>query len=130
MCFALSEHASDVIAKWASVMVGAGPYAEVLNRHVELAERVGWLSDVLANVDPQEGRSVRQQALTRSSVASERAEEIGTDEHLHNQIVAVITLATELDYRSREDAYGLVPLSWWDERTTGLAGGGPPRAPR
>jgi hypothetical protein len=130
LCFALSDHASDVIAQWAPVMVGAGPYAEVLNRHVELAERLAWLSDVLANVDPQEGRSPREQALTRSSVASERAEEIGTDEHLHNQILAVIALATELDYRSREDAYALVPVSWWDERTTGLAAQGSPPPPR
>jgi hypothetical protein len=30
-------------------------------------------------------------------------------------------LATDLDYESREHAYSIVPLSWWAERTEGLA---------
>ena len=55
----------------------------------------------------------------RSNVASEHAEEFGDDEWLHDQILAVINLATELDYRSRELAYAIVPLSWWATRTAG-----------
>lgn len=120
-CAALCEHASEVIARWAPVMVGAGPYAEVFDRHVELSGRLQWLSDVLAHIDPPEDQSVRDRTLVRSSVAAERAEELGDDDRLHDQILAVITLATELDHRSREDAYALVPPSWWEERTAGLA---------
>ena len=126
---ALGDHASDVIAKWAPVMVGARPYAEVLDRHAELASRLVWLSDVLAYNEPPQGQSRRDRTLTRSSVASEHAEQLGTDEWLHDQIVAVLTLATELDYEAREDAYAVVPLSWWAQRTAGLAGNESPPAP-
>jgi hypothetical protein len=117
-----AEYASEVIAKWAPVMVGSGPYAEVLNRHVELAGRLEWLSSVLTHNEPPEGQSTRERVLVRSNVASEHAEEFGDDEWLHDQLLAVINLATELDYRSRELAYSIVPLSWWTTRTAGLAG--------
>ena len=126
---ALSGHASDVIAKWAPVMVGARPYAEVLDRHAELASRLVWLSDVLAYNDPPQGQSARERTLTRSSAASKHAEQLGTDEWLHDQIVAVLTLATELDYEAREDAYAIVPLTWWAQRTAGLAGNESPPEP-
>ncbi len=126
---ALSDHASEVIAKWAPVMVSARPYAEVLDRHVELAARVAWLSDVLAYNEPLEGQSQQERALTRSSVASEHAERLSSDEWLHDQILAVIALATALDYEAREDAYAIVPLSWWAQRTAGLAGNESPPAP-
>jgi hypothetical protein len=125
MCVALSEHASAVIARWAPVMVGAGPYAEMFDRHVELASRLEWLSSVLAHNEPVSGRSVRDRALTRSSVATEHAVELGNDDWLHDQLLAVIRLATDLDQESRESAYSLVPLSWWAERTAGLTGGAP-----
>lgn len=110
-----------MIAKWAPVMVSAGPYAAVIDRHVELSQRLEWLARVLAHNEPPEDQSVRQQALTRSSVASERAEEFGSDDWLHDQVLAVITLAIGLDYDSREHGFALVPMSWWAERTTGLA---------
>ena len=122
MSSALSNHASDVIAKWAPVMVSARSYAKVLDRHVELAGRLEWLSNVLTYNEPPEGQSRRDRTLARSSVATEHAEELGGDDWLHDQILAVITLATELDYESREHAYSIVPMSWWAERTAGLAG--------
>ena len=34
----------------------------------------------------------------------------------------LLALATELDYQSREQAYSIVPMSWWSERTAGLTG--------
>jgi hypothetical protein len=126
---ALSNHASEVIAKWAPIMVNAKPYAAALDRHVELAARLVWLSDVLAYNEPPEGQSPRERTLTRSSVASEHAERLGSDEWLHDQILAVITLATALDYEAREDAYTIVPLGWWAQRTAGLAGNESPPPP-
>jgi hypothetical protein len=129
MSVGLAAHASEVIAKWAPVMVGAKPYAEVLDRHVELAARLEWLSNVLTYNEPPEGQSVRERTLTRSSVASEYADQLGTDEWLHDQILAVIALATELDYEAREHAHSIVPLSWWAERTASLSGNEDPPAP-
>jgi hypothetical protein len=121
LCAALSEHTSEVIARWAPVMVGARPYASTLDRHVELSERLGWLHSVLAHNEPLDGAGLRERVLTRSSVASESAEDLGDDDRLHDQLLAIINLATELDYTAREQAYALVPLSWWAERTTSLA---------
>jgi hypothetical protein len=122
---ALSDHVSSVIARWAPVLVSARPYAEALDRHVELAARLEWLSSVLAHNEPVEGRSYRDAALTRSSVGAERAEELGGDDQLHDMILAVVRLATELDYESREHALSLTPDYWWSERTAGLAGQAP-----
>ena len=91
-------------------MVNARPYAEVLDRHVELAGRLEWLSSVLAHNEPVAGRTLRDEALTRSNAATEHAEELGNDDWLHDQLLAVIRLATELDRDSRaEHAYALVP---------------------
>lgn len=118
---AQADYASEVIARWASVMVGASPYAAVLNRHVELAGRLEWLSSVLTHNEPPEGQSGRDRVLVRSNVANEHADEFGSDDWLHDQILAVINLATELDYRSRDLAYAIVPLDWWATRTAGLA---------
>jgi hypothetical protein len=116
----LSRHASDVIAKWAPVMVGARPYAEVLDRHVELAGRLEWLSSVLAHHEPPEDLSSEARTLARSNVAVEHAERLSNDEWLHDQILAVMRLATNLDFEARDYAYSIVPLSWWAERRAGL----------
>jgi len=102
-------------------MVSARPYAEVLDRHVELAVRLGWLNSVLANNEPVEGLSFREQKLARSSVGAERADEHGGDDWLHDQLLAVIMLAADLDYQSREQAFSIVPSDWWTERTVGLS---------
>jgi hypothetical protein len=122
LCLGLSEHASRVIADWAPVMVGARAYAAILDRHVELAGRLEWLSSVLAHNEPPAGQSRRDRTLTRSNVATEKAEELGTDDWLHDQVLALIALATELDYESREHAFSIASVSWWAERTQGLAG--------
>jgi hypothetical protein len=119
----LGRHASDVIARWAPVMVGARPYAEVLDRHVELAGRLEWLTSVLAHREPPADQSREDLTLARSNVAVEHAERLGNDEWLHDQILAVMRLATDLDFEAREYAYSIVPLSWWAERRAGLTDG-------
>jgi hypothetical protein len=119
---ALADHASGVIARWASVMVNASPYAAVLNRHVELAGRLQWLSSVITHNEPPPDQSARDRVLVRSSIAGEHAEEFGSDDWLQDQLLAIINLATELDHRSRELAYSIVPLAWWASRTADLAG--------
>jgi hypothetical protein len=119
---ALSEHAASVIADWAPVMVSARTYASVLDRHVELAGRLEWLNNVLAHNAPGPEQSLRERSLTRSSVATEHAEALGSDDWLEDQILALLALATELDYQSREQAFTIVPGSWWAQRTAGLAG--------
>ncbi len=120
---ALSEHSSRVIADWAPVMVGARAYATLLDRHVELTGRLEWLSNVLAHNEPAEDQSGRERHLARSNVATERAEQLGSDDWVREQVLALIRLGLELDEQSREHAFALVPISWWAERTHELATG-------
>jgi hypothetical protein len=118
----LSEHASQVIAARAGVMVGAAPYAGLLDRHVELQGRLEWVSSVLAHREPAPDRSWSRQQLTLSSVATEQADSFG-DDWMHDMIVAITVLATQLDHESREVAFSLASNDWWSERTVEIIGG-------
>jgi hypothetical protein len=125
----LSQHASEVIAARATVMLGAAPYANLIDRHVELQARLDWVSSVLAHLEPAPDRSWSRQALTLSSVATEEADSID-DTWLHDMIVAITVLAARLDYESRELALSLASNDWWNERTREImASAGPPRTP-
>ena len=121
---ALSGHYAEVIASWAPVLVGARPYAEILDRHVELAGRLEWLSSVLSQNDPIADQSRGERALARSSIAAEHATALGSDEWLHDMVVSLVALATHLDEQSRELAFSIVSGEWWAERTERLLGGG------
>jgi hypothetical protein len=111
---ALAEHSKGVVVSWASVMVGAGPYTDIFDRYVELQARLDWLSDLIA---PREQPSRRDALLARSSVAAEHADVLGSDDWLHDQIVATIETAVRLDFDSRELGFMLVPMEWWRDRT-------------
>lgn len=119
----LSEHASRVIADWAPVMVGARAYATTLDRHVELAGRLEWLATVLAHNEPFADQSGHERSLARGNIAAERAETLGSDAWICEQVLALIKLGIELDDDSREHAFAIVPVSWWTERTHELAAG-------
>lgn len=115
----LAEHGAQVIANWAPVMVGAAPYAEVLDRHVELVGRLQWISDLLAQKEPAPEQDRRAHRLTRSSVATENADEVDDDE-IHTMILSIVLLAAQLDYASRVHAFEIVSESWWDQRTQAI----------
>jgi len=110
----LSEHVSEVISARAGVMVGAAPYAGLLDRHVELQGRLEWVSSVLAHREPVPDRSWSRQALTLSSVATEHADSFD-DKWLHDMIVSITVLAARLDYESRELAFSVAPTDWLSE---------------
>jgi hypothetical protein len=114
----LRDHASEVIANWASVLVGADPYADVLERHVELLGRLEWVTSVLDHRDPAP-EGARRTQLTRASIATEHADEFD-DDWIHDMVVSITALATRLDYDSRELALSLVSADWWNERTQAL----------
>ena len=116
----LSGHASEVISNWATVLVGAAPYAAVLERHVELQGRLEWLSSVLAHREPAPDRGAVSRRMTLTSIATEQADQFDED-WIHDMVVSITTLATRLDYDSRELAFSLVAVDWWSERTHALA---------
>jgi hypothetical protein len=115
MLVALAAHSRGVIASWAAVMVGAGPYAEVFDRHVELQGRVDWISDVLAHNEPNEERTLVHRKLVRSSLAAEHIAILEPD-WIHDQIVSTAQLAVRLDYESRALGFRLVPYEEWSKR--------------
>lgn len=116
----LSKHTSEVIATWATVLIGAKPYAALLDRHVELQGRLEWLSSVLAHNEPAPGSDDRRRRLNRASIATELADQID-DDWIHDIVVSITTLAAQLDHDSRELALSLVPSDWWTERTHTLS---------
>src|SRR5579871_526325 len=57
----LAAHSQAVIARWAAVMVGSGPYTDLFDHHVELQGRLDWLGEILAQGRPAEDRSIRDE---------------------------------------------------------------------
>jgi len=115
----LSDHASDVIATWAGVMVGAGPYADVLDRHVELQGRLEWLSQVLAAEEPAPEQIRLEHRLERAGVARAYAEQFD-DEWIRDMTVAITILGAQLDRDSSHLAFTLASVDWWTNRTREL----------
>jgi hypothetical protein len=115
MVVVLAAHCRGVIAEWASVMVGAGPYTEIFDRHVELQGRLDWIAEILSHNEPTVQRTFHEGKLARSSVSAEYASGFG-DDWLHDQIVSTTQLAVRLDYQSRALGWKLVPLEAWTER--------------
>jgi hypothetical protein len=48
----LAGHADNVLGQWAAVMLNADMYAEVIDRHVELASDVTWVAGLLDSQHP------------------------------------------------------------------------------
>jgi hypothetical protein len=115
MMVTLATHSRGVIVNWAAVMVGAGPYTEIFDRHVELQSRLDWLADILSHNEPTDKRTFHQSKLARSSVSAEFADRFG-DDWLHDTIVSTTQFAVNLDYESRALGFKLVPLAAWEER--------------
>ena len=106
-------------------MVGAGPYAEVFDRHVELQGRLDWISDVLAHNEPTEERTFVHRKLVRSSLAAEHVAILEPD-WIHDQVVSTAQLAVRLDYESRALGFKLVPYEEWNKRIHTFAAEPPP----
>jgi hypothetical protein len=125
---ALAAHSREVISRWASVMVGSGPFTVVFDSHVELQGRLDWVSETLVHTEPTATRTPHHRRLARSSVAVQHTPALG-DDWVHGQIVSLTQLAVALDEQSRALGFELVPMTWWVQRTqaTTDASATPPR---
>lgn len=110
---AFAENSDRVLGQWAGVMLNAELYAEVIDRHVELAGIIVWLSDLLDIKDPPDDIVRRWRA--RSSPAVQIEYEPGV-EWITDRIVTTAQLAEELDRGTLELAMRLVPAQWWAAR--------------
>jgi hypothetical protein len=110
---AFAENSDRVLGQWAGVMLNAELYAEIIDRHVELAGIIVWISDLLDIKDPPEDVVRRWRA--RSSPAVQIEYEPGV-EWITDRIVTTAQLAEDLDRGTLELAMRLVPVQWWAAR--------------
>jgi len=109
----LAGHTDELLGRWAAVMLNADVYAEVIDRHVELASDIGWLLGLLDNADPPKDH--RRYRRAASSPAVQIEGQIEGDE-LAKRIVVIAQLAEELDRTTLDLALRLVPVEWWQAR--------------
>jgi hypothetical protein len=116
-------HNDEVLGRWASVMLNANLYAEVVDRHVELAGDLAWLNSLLEQSDPaDDGGLRRRRARNHPAVLIVGVDD---DDQLTRRLVSMTQLAEQLDSGTLDLALKIVPVEWWEERldTTAPAGG-------
>ena len=109
----LAGHTDELLGRWAAVMLNADVYAEVIDRHVELASDISWLLGLLDNADPPKDHRRHRHAASSPAVQIEG--QIEGDE-LAKRIVVITQLAEELDRTTLDLALRLVPVEWWEAR--------------
>jgi hypothetical protein len=106
-------HNDDVLGRWAGLMLNTDVYAEIIDRHVELASDLAWLGSLLDNLDPSDDDPRQRVSRRHPAVQIEGAID---DEQLAQRLVAITQLAEELDRGTLELALRLVPVEWWAAR--------------
>ena len=106
-------HNDEVLGRWAGVMLSTDLYAEVIDRHVELASDLAWLGSLLDNIDPSDDDPRQRVSRSHPAVQIEGAID---DEQLAERLVAIAQLAEDLDRGTLELALQLVPVEWWAAR--------------
>jgi len=106
------EHNDEVLGRWAAVMLNAEVYAEVIDRHVELAGDLAWLGSLLGfefSGEDERARIVRchPAALVEGPI---------DDARLANNVVAITQLAEHLDRTTLALSLRIVPIEWWRKR--------------
>jgi hypothetical protein len=106
------EHNDAVLGRWAAVMLNADVYAEVIDRHVELAGDLAWLSSLLGF----EFAADDVQARTGRTHPAALIEGPLDDERLVQRMAAITQLAEQLDRGTLAVALRIVPIDWWREQ--------------
>jgi hypothetical protein len=103
----------EILGRWAGVMLNVAVYAELIDRHVELTNRVTWLDGLLHIVEPvNEGEG--HHPISRHLAAAQVDD--ATGDHLVERIVTITQVAAELDRMTLNVALGMVPIDWWAEQ--------------
>jgi hypothetical protein len=108
------NHSNDVLGRWAAVLLNAAVYAEIVDRHVELAREVAALNSLLDYFEPtdDDGRR-RRESRSNPAVPFEGKFD---DDWLAERVVAITQLAEELDRATLERALRIVRVEWWAAR--------------
>ncbi len=110
----LVVHNDEVLGRWAAVMLNAEAYAEVVDRHVELAGSLAWLGSVLDQSEPSDGDQLRWHRARSNPAVQIRGEM--DDDRLAQRLVAIAQLAEQLDRGTLDLAVKIVPVEWWEAR--------------
>ncbi|HEX4033185.1 MAG TPA: hypothetical protein VHX66_01965 [Solirubrobacteraceae bacterium] len=102
----------ELLGRWASVMLSADVYAEIIDRHVELVGDLAWMGSLFDHLKPRDDTA---RARIWSHPALQVEGELD-DEQLASRIVASTQLAAELDTATLDLALRLVPVEWWATR--------------
>jgi hypothetical protein len=112
----------EILGRWAAVMLCADDYAELIDRHVELATQISWLDSLLDATDGESDGSDGHGA--RRNHPAVQFEGKLEDESLASRIVIITQLAEQLDRRTLGFARMIVPLAWWEERLGAITSAG------
>lgn len=103
----------EVLGRWAGVMLNADAYAEIIDRHVELATDVARLGSLLDSSESTDDSVRRRRSASSPAI---RIQGEVDDEQLTDRIVTITQLAEELDRTTLELAMRIVPVEWWAAR--------------
>jgi hypothetical protein len=106
-----ADRSDEALGRWAGVMLNADVYAEVIDRHVELAGDLAWLGSLLS-FEFSEGEPAR---IGRSHPAALIEGGID-DERLVRSVATMTQLAEQLDRTTLALALQVVPIEWWRMR--------------
>jgi hypothetical protein len=113
-----ANHTDDLLGRWAAVLLNAEAYAEVIDRHVELATELDALGSLLDYFEPTDDDRWRRRE-SQSNPAVQWIPELEhefDDDWLADRVVAIAQLAEELDRGTLELALRIVPFEWWTAR--------------
>jgi hypothetical protein len=106
------ENNDAVLGRWAAVMLNADVYAEVVDRHVELAGDLAWLSSLLGfGLSQDDGRTHKARSHPAALIEGPL-----DDEELVQRLAAITQLAEQLDRGTLAVALRIVPVDWWREQ--------------
>jgi hypothetical protein len=106
------EHNDAVLGRWAAVMLNADVYAEMIDRHVELAGDLAWLSSLLGFEFAQDDGRTRKGRSHPAALLEGSLD----DEQLVQRLAAITQLAEQLDRGTLAVALRIVPINWWREQ--------------
>jgi hypothetical protein len=106
------ENNDAVLGRWAAVMLNADVYAEVIDRHVELAGDLAWLSSLLGfELSQHDERTNRARSHPAALIEGPL-----DDAQLVQRLAAIVQLAEQLDRGTLAVALRIVPIDWWREQ--------------
>jgi hypothetical protein len=108
-------HNDEVLGRWAAVMLDADAYAEVVDRHVELASSLAWLGSLLDRSSEPSDEDQLRRHRARSNPAVQITGDMD-DDRLAQRLVSITQLAEQLDRGTLDLAVKLVPVAWWEAR--------------